>query len=140
MLTERRGWQVIPALALVAALSALGLSNLGSGAAHPSATATHPAVIATSIAGSPRPPTPTPAPSSKPSTSLAPTVTPVPTAAATQKPVPSASAAGPTTYRVKSGDSLYAIAIQFKTSVSALKALNGLASNTLHVGQVLKIP
>jgi D-gamma-glutamyl-meso-diaminopimelic acid endopeptidase CwlS/peptidoglycan endopeptidase LytE len=58
----------------------------------------------------------------------------------TQKPVATASPAGPTTYTVKSGDSLYAIAIQFKTSVSALKALNHLTSNTLHVGQVLKIP
>ena len=29
-LTDRRGWQVVPAVALVAALGALGLSNLGS--------------------------------------------------------------------------------------------------------------
>jgi LysM repeat protein len=41
---------------------------------------------------------------------------------------------------VKSGDSLYSIAGRFGTTVNAIKALNGLTSNTLRVGQKLLIP
>lgn len=44
------------------------------------------------------------------------------------------------TYTVKSGDSLYAIANKFGTTVDALKNVNNLTSNTLSIGQVLKIP
>jgi LysM repeat protein len=51
-------------------------------------------------------------------------------------PVPTASA----TYTVKSGDTLYSIALQFNVSVSALKSFNGLTSNVIHAGLVLKIP
>ena len=139
-LAERRTWQVIPAIALVAALGALGLSNFKSGAVRATATPTHPVVVATSASGSPRPTTSTPTLTPPPSATPAPTASPAPTPVVTQKPVATPSPAVPTTYTVKSGDSLYAIAIQFKTSVSALKALNHLTSNTLHVGQVLKIP
>ena len=42
-------------------------------------------------------------------------------------------------YTVKQGDTLYAIAKQFNTSVQALKELNGLLSNELAVGQQLKV-
>ncbi len=139
-LTERRTWQVIPAIALVAALGALGLSNFKSGVVRATAAPTHPVAVATGALGSPRPTTPTPTVTARPSATSAPTATPAPTPVVTQKPVATPSPAVPTTYTVKSGDSLYAIAIQFKTSVSALKALNSLTSNTLHVGQVLKIP
>ncbi|MBO5095652.1 MAG: LysM peptidoglycan-binding domain-containing protein [Bacilli bacterium] len=44
------------------------------------------------------------------------------------------------TYVVKSGDSLYKIAIQYNTTVDNLKSLNNLTSNTLSIGQVLKVP
>ncbi|WP_088815568.1 MULTISPECIES: LysM peptidoglycan-binding domain-containing protein [Listeria] len=42
-------------------------------------------------------------------------------------------------YTVRSGDSLSKIASIFGTSVSKLKALNGLTSDNLQVGQVLKV-
>lgn len=43
-------------------------------------------------------------------------------------------------YTVKSGDSLWLIAQKYNTTVDAIKQLNGLASNLLNVGQILKIP
>ncbi len=44
------------------------------------------------------------------------------------------------TYIVMPGDSLYAIANRFDTTVDAIKTLNNLTSNILSIGQVLKIP
>lgn len=44
------------------------------------------------------------------------------------------------TYIVKSGDTLYSIAIRYNTTVDNLKSLNNLATNTLSLGQVLKVP
>ena len=44
------------------------------------------------------------------------------------------------TYVVKSGDSLWAIANKYATTVNELKALNNLTSNNLSIGQVLKVP
>lgn len=46
----------------------------------------------------------------------------------------------PSTYTVKAGDSLYAIARKYNTTVDALKSLNNLTTNTLQIGQKLKIP
>ncbi len=43
-------------------------------------------------------------------------------------------------YIVQSGDTLYSIARNYSTSVDAIKSLNNLSSNTLQIGQVLKIP
>ena len=53
---------------------------------------------------------------------------------------PSSSPAFRTTYTVKKGDTLTAIAGRYQTTAAKLRALNALKSNTLHVGQVLKIP
>ena len=44
------------------------------------------------------------------------------------------------TYIVKKGDSLYSIAQKYNTTVDNLKSLNNLTSNTLQVGQVLRVP
>ena len=43
-------------------------------------------------------------------------------------------------YTVVAGDTLYAIAKRFNTSVDEIKRINNLASNTLSIGQLLKIP
>lgn len=45
-----------------------------------------------------------------------------------------------TTYTVKKGDSLYKIANQYNTTVYAIKSANNLTTNTLQIGQTLKIP
>ncbi|MDR0738857.1 MAG: LysM peptidoglycan-binding domain-containing protein [Oscillospiraceae bacterium] len=58
----------------------------------------------------------------------------IPTSAISPEPEPENS------YTVKSGDSLWKIAQQFGTTVQAIKNLNGLTSDSLSVGQVLKIP
>lgn len=47
---------------------------------------------------------------------------------------------GSTDYIVKSGDSLWLIANKFGTTVAAIKELNNLTSNTIYIGQSLKIP
>ncbi|MCM1121718.1 MAG: LysM peptidoglycan-binding domain-containing protein [Eubacterium sp.] len=43
-------------------------------------------------------------------------------------------------YTVRSGDTLWLLANRFGTTVDAIKKLNGLTSNSLRVGQVLRIP
>jgi len=97
---------------------------------------------------SPPTPRPTPSPSLAPSadpsaappSSLAPSVAPSgAVSGATGTPAPS-SASFKTTYVVKKGDNLYGIAGHFGTTVAAIKELNGLTSNALHIGQELKIP
>ena len=45
-----------------------------------------------------------------------------------------------TTYTVVKGDTLYGIANKFGINVNNLKDINNLTSNTLSIGQVLKIP
>ena len=43
-------------------------------------------------------------------------------------------------YTVAKGDTLYALAKRFNTQVQRIKQLSGLSTNTLHVGQILKVP
>jgi len=42
-------------------------------------------------------------------------------------------------YTVKKGDTLYGIAAKYNTTVTAIKKLNNLSSNTLSIGQVLRV-
>jgi LysM repeat protein len=68
-----------------------------------------------------------------PATSAAPTATGI---AAAESP----SAGGEQTYSVKSGDNLTKIATQHGISVKALRAANALKTDSIKVGQKLKIP
>ena len=43
-------------------------------------------------------------------------------------------------YIVQKGDSLYSIARKYNTTIEELKSLNNLVSNTLQVGQILRVP
>ena len=54
--------------------------------------------------------------------------------------IPSAPGAGYFEYTVKSGDTLWLLALRYGTTVDAIKRLNGLAGDILYIGQVLKIP
>ena len=56
-----------------------------------------------------------------------------------QIPVNTSSGTG-ITYTVKSGDSLWALAQRYNTTVDAIKNASGIISNNLSVGQVLTIP
>ncbi len=55
-------------------------------------------------------------------------------------PTETAAAGGEQIYTVKSGDNLTKIAAQFGTTVAKLRALNGLKTDSIKVGQKLKIP
>lgn len=66
-------------------------------------------------------------------------------AASTSPGSPSATPAAvvvtrPESYEVQRGDALAVIARKFSMSVTQLKAFNGLQSDTIRIGQVLKIP
>ncbi len=43
-------------------------------------------------------------------------------------------------HRVQTGENLFRLALRYNTTVAALQAANGLASVTIYVGQVLRIP
>lgn len=54
--------------------------------------------------------------------------------------IPTEQPAGYFNYTVKSGDTLWLLANRFGTTVDAIKRLNGLSSDNLQIGQVLRIP
>lgn len=54
--------------------------------------------------------------------------------------IPPDAGAGVTEYVVRSGDTLWLIARRYNTTVDAIKSLNGLTSDSLSIGQVLRLP
>ncbi len=54
--------------------------------------------------------------------------------------LPPGTDAGVTEYVVRSGDTLWQLAQRYNTTVDAIKSLNGLTSDNLSIGQVLRIP
>jgi LysM repeat protein len=138
---DRRAWQAIPAIVLAVALVAVALSGLGRDQPLTGAVASSTPTLAPAPTRSARPtPAPTLTASATPVPTGTPAPTPTPTIAPTPPPTPTPAPSARTSYTVKSGDTLYGIAGAFGTTVAAIKALNGLTSNTLHVGQVLLIP
>lgn len=102
------------------------------GASEPAATEVAAATTAPTPASTEALPTDEPAASPEPSTAA----TPIPSPAATPEPSTSGE-----TYKVKSGDTLSAIAARFGTTVRVLAELNGISDpSRLRVGQILKLP
>lgn len=136
MILDRRRWPAIPAVVLVTTLLTLAISGF-----RPSAPSS---VAATAAPSSSPTPTPrqtaaiSPAPSPRPS--LVPSATPPATPAASPSTAPTPQVAY-RTYRVRSGDTLGAIANRFGTTVRALADLNDIDDpSRLQIGQVLLIP
>jgi LysM repeat protein len=134
-------------LALAAIAAFVGARLLGSGltpAATPSATT---AVVGPGPAETPvvletaAPSAPLPSPELTPAPETLPPDTPPPTAGATETPTVGPTEAASRTYKVKKGDTLFAIAQRFDTTVTALIKLNKIKDAALiHAGLVLKIP
>lgn len=82
---------------------------------------------------------PAPAPEPDPYSYEAPKTTPKKTTTSTAKKKTTASSSSKR-YTVKKGDGLYGIARKYGTTVSKLKSANGLSSDLIRIGQVLKIP
>lgn len=61
-------------------------------------------------------------------------------ARAPARPAPSRNAARPRTHTVAPGETLFAIARRYDVPVAELRRLNGLRSDTIRVGQVLRLP
>jgi LysM repeat protein len=102
-----------------------GLAGAGDASPSPRATALASLVAATSSPTSE--PTNSPAPSASAAPSSPPAATPKPTTA-------------PVTYRIRSGDTLIAIATRFGTTTKALIALNHISNpSALHIGQVIRV-
>lgn len=54
--------------------------------------------------------------------------------------IPATETSGYFEYTVQAGDSLWMLAQRYKTTVAAITSLNGLTSDVLNIGQVLRIP
>jgi LysM repeat protein len=140
MVADRRTWPAIPALLLVAALIAVGISGIRSqGQTAAISPATPGATVRVELTPSP---TPQQQPTGEPT--IAPTLAPTeaPTAAPTVAPSPTpAPTPSYRIYIVQSGDTLSGIAARFHTTVAAIERLNNnVDPRLLRVGQKLKIP
>jgi LysM repeat protein len=86
-------------------------------------------------------PAPTPVPTPVPTEVLAPTAEPTATATARPAASPTATPAAGKRYRVRQGDTMWAIAIRFGVSLADLKAANpDVDPRAMRVGTVLVIP
>lgn len=96
----------------------------------------------TQLAAFTEPPTGTPQPTASLSatdTVASPSETPV-LAQSSATASPAIPPTAPSVYIVQAGDSLFAIAARFNTTIDALKAVNSLNSNLIYPGQKLTIP
>jgi hypothetical protein len=118
---DRASGQIALVALMILAFGIVAITRLSAGSVGPASPS--PSQIA--VAPSPSPtPIPTPTPSVEPSASAS----------------ASAEPSFRTTYTVKKGDTLSAIAKRFKTTTTVLRRLNHLTSNTIHTGEVVKIP
>jgi LysM repeat protein len=125
-------------VAVLAILVAVRLA--GEGASDPAVTAVSPTPAPTTVVGATPTPTITPPPSATPSPRPSPSPT-RPSASPTGEVAGATATAPARTYRVRSGDTLYAIALRFETTVKAIQELNEIEDpGRLRVGQVLRIP
>ena len=142
---DRRRWPAIPAVILITTLFVLALSGLRAGVPASQVATASPTPASSTAASTPRAtpgPVATPSPLEPTPPASAPVETAPPTTTKpTSAPATATAAASYRTYRVKSGDTLSAIAGRFGTTVSAIVSLNDLSDpGALRVGQVLLIP
>lgn len=136
LILDRRRWPAIPAVILVTTLLTLAISGFRPGFPGSVAATATPLPTESPTTGPTVRPTPTPTDAPTPEPSPTPLVTPSPTATPAATPEPTYR-----TYRVRSGDTLSAIASRFGTTVRAIADLNGIADpSRLSIGQVLLIP
>ncbi len=114
---------------MVLAFAVLAVARLSSDGPVATASPSPSAVVNASPSPGKASPSPSPVASPPPSTDVSPPASAAP------------SSASSTTYRVRTGDTLSAIAARFGTTVQALRDLNDIADpSLLRVGQVLRLP
>lgn len=125
---------VAAAVALIVARMGGRVESLPGGVASPSVGAGAPMSSASSsIPGATRSPTPAPSPTLTPKPSPRPTPSP--------KVTPNISPGATRTYRVRSGDTLSAIAARYGTTAQVLQALNGISDpSVIRPGLILQLP
>lgn len=122
---DRGPGQIALIALMVVAFGVVAIARLAQGDGQ--APASSPAASTIAVLPSPSPsPSPQPTPSALPSASSAPSPSPAPSFR--------------TTYRVRKGDTLIAIARRYGTSPAKIRELNGMKTSTLRIGQLLKIP
>ena len=134
-----RGWRAMagPGAALIVVLAALAVLAARLPGASPAATGASPSASTSMVASA------SPAQAATPVASVqaSATASPPPSAAVTAAPTATPTAAAGRTYRVKSGDTLSAIAARYGVTVADLQQLNNIKDpRFLQIGQVLKIP
>jgi len=132
--------QAILGGALFVALIAMARGQFIPGGGTPAATSSPSSSPAASLIAAASPSAEPSQASQAPSPEPTPIVTPIP---ATPAPTPLVTPAptGSSIYTVRSGDTLWDLAVRFNTTVKALQTLNGIGPNdALHIGQKLKIP